>query len=443
MNKTELILKINGLPDNKEYDIFTLNSKLVISDNNIKNIITNNNNIINIQLKYIGFFKKIKYIITFNQKGTGCIQIKLKNGQLRLFGLYIDNYELINRIKIGSMSEINNFSNYWNIDFKYQKKYVDNVYTYVRDNWKNNPNDIHSFIHKSLNFGFECQFIYKYFDRNYNNTIQKLNNLNYINNYINDFKNFIDILNCYKDYKFIIIFEPYLLSNLYKYHLEPEKINVNEITLIDFIKKIKSIFELNSNIELVYVVTSNIFIDILNSTENILDNIINYICIFYEKCGILQSNYLAFNKCEIDENSSTIIWDNNIWKNYFYIIKGILDKLKLKGILYELPVGHPNNLLEISPYTNNIFDNHLNINGDLEDNTSIYLFGGIYKDSDGKTIILKENIKLLYNYGIRYILFGPSSYKSTTNIPLKYTGDICTDHYYTISKIQDYLSKYN
>lgn len=398
---------VEGLPNECEYKRIDINRVYDIYQRDIKEIYTNNPSVINIYKKKPSVIKRNKkrYIISFKREGSGCIKICFIDGSIRVFGFFIGENAEQNIMKVCSVSQNHNFQDYWD-KMEIGGKYVHNLYTYVNKGWTKKKDNIYSYINNTMKYGMNCIFIYRCIE------VNKINDNGYIVEYIKEFKLFIRIIESITLHKIIIIFEPNLISEVYKDREEYKYKNLEEL--------IKEINKNNKcNIEIAHVITY----DIMSKRE--------YLCYFYKQL-LTGTKYIAFNKeCEPKLNE-------NKWIEYFNKVKGVLDKLNMKGILYDLQVGHPNNSLEISPYTHSYYDNHMNIKYDREDFTTVYLFGGKYK-LNNKIYDISEHISQAYNSKIRYIMFGASEDTSTSHIPLESNGYKYTDHNYTISKIQKYI----
>ena len=121
----------------------------------------------------------------------------------------------------------------------------------------------------------------------------------------------------------------------------------------------------------------------------------------------------------------------------------------IRNIIYNIPPGYSNNILEINPYTNTNFKLHTNTPTDYESGASLFFFGGIVnrlpdtnkwndyiETNNGQVTVYPEHISLCLKYSIKYLLFGPSSVDSTTNIPWLDSVGRVTDSMYTLSKIK-------
>lgn len=488
----EEIEQVNGLPSENsgEYD---LSDNITITGNNISSIETNNKDVIKISKNYKKSLLKRKfyYHISFLQRKSAYINIHFTNKTSRMYGIYIKN-SIFKKVKLGSLSDdLENELGYWKDD-TYSKKYIEAFYYNIKQGTE--IIDIINYIKTCSKLGAECKFVYNVFyndkgvDKdNYNEAKQKYENGEYMEKYISYFMNLLKTIKTYSKLhqNVSIIYEPYLLTNIYEYHrsakFNPKKVYISNgkqySNIVEYIKYINSLCKL-SDIDVVNVFNNELIINVINGVskkdmvENIQDikkhavSISNYYSYFINE----NTKYIAFDKYYIDGalvNNCDWLWNNDEWINCLFFIKTFLEEIKnrlsekfsfnsqkIYGILYDIPVGHMNRSIDKSDYTNKVFEDHTNTNCDGEDSSSVFLFGGCFKPNHSKfyennwkdtglrtdkyLVCYNEHLSLCYEFGIRYVLFGPGSKISSSHIPLRDKGNKITDHNYTISKIQDF-----
>lgn len=495
------IRSVEGLPDDKNYNEYNIGDTIEIKDrfNLISNIETNNSSfkiVKSIKTKYI-LNRKKQYNIFLSKQENGYIKINFRDNTYRLYGIFI--YCMLRSkemLRLGSLYEDETDIKYW-IDNKFIKTntVVDTLYLNV--DYRTDTETIVKYIEVCNKLSTECKFVYRilYTNKNisnkeYNETKKKYLNSTYMKKYIETFIEFVNLIkeHIHDNLNTSIIYEPYFLTSIYVFNkkgsVNPNKvfINYNNLNLIEYILYINKLCKLNS-IEFINVFNTQAIIHLIteiNNVKNITEykkKIISEIeCIgkYYSYFIINENQYIAYDKYHIDGGYNIMwLWSNDEWLSYLYIIKGITEYInknmryiprtnnipcRIKNILYEIPVGHINGLLEISNYSNKVYEDHTNNNGDIEDSSTMFLFGGCFKPryskfyenkwvdkgfkTDRYAVCYDEHISLCKEYNIKYILFGSGSNISTTNIPMKYTGNKCTDHNYTISKITSfYLNK--
>jgi hypothetical protein len=141
-------------------------------------------------------------------------------------------------------------------------------------------------------------------------------------------------------------------------------------------------------------------------------------------------------------------YTNDNWLDLIAIIKNNNISNNKQNILYNIPPGHPNDILEINTFTNKKFPEHTNTVTDYSSSATMFFFGGIVSKRQNQNIwndsiteenemtIFPDHIKLCIKYNINFLLFGPSNKYSTTNIPWIHSVNRVTDSMYTLSKIK-------
>ena len=81
--------------------------------------------------------------------------------------------------------------------------------------------------------------------------------------------------------------------------------------------------------------------------------------------------YLAF-----DVSCISLILNNDDWMNYIFFINIISKITSTEIILYNIPAGHSNSTLEISPYTKIIYNRHTDSRCDYSGTAPLFFFGG-------------------------------------------------------------------
>jgi hypothetical protein len=335
------------------------------------------------------------------------------------------------------------------------KKYIDCMYTY-----NTSKNDIVNHIDICYKMGAECKFIYDKFDTN------SMQNPDYISKYINNFTKYINFIHKKKPKKLhcTVIYEPYLLEYIYNTgNRNPNNIFVSNLTLVEFISQIELIC-ISNHIEFVNVFNPRVFNDLIDKVTDIVDfskyiNLIHnkaeqvaeYLSFFKNK----NTNYLAFNFYQKSDKESKL-YSNDQYLACLELIKCILEKTDLEGIIFGIPVGHINGIKSISKYTNKPYQSHTDSPGDYQDTATFFFFGGCaifnepkfrqnkFNDNsliiDEFTICCDEHISLCNKFNIKYLMFGPTSITDTTNVSLNSRGNKCTDHNYTICKISEWTN---
>lgn len=518
------LINVEGIPDNQNYGEYNVLEcvKLKSSRKKIKGVYTNNDKCIKITADVTKtlFQKKIIYTIQMVKPGSGFIKITFENDKHRIFGIFINdehhdekilnncskggftvykNKNYVDKVKLGSLSQnIKNDTELWSsvdIQGNVKNKNINALYFNLLTHEDIKFDNIVKCINMCNELGVECKFVYSFFHnekgvsyRNYSMVKKKYEDKQYMVEYLNNFNSFIDIIKKYYHplLKLSVIFEPYLLSNIYKYNdvgkLNPKKIFVNYpfghekgTNFLTFYKHINKLCD-SSSINLV-----NVFnIEILNKKINKISlkdySLMKFIDDIKDDCYLIARFYnffinsnhshIAFDKYHLDggRDPSKWLWNNDEWLCFLYIVKTITDHInqinisssihKVKAILYEMPVGHINNIMDKSLYTNKPYENHTNTNTDYEDTTSLFLFGGCFKPlyskfynnlwndtglrTDNSIICYKEHVSLCEENNIEYILFGAGCDLSTSHIYSSNTGKVNTDHYYTLSKFSEF-----
>ena len=418
----------------KDYIVADVNQQLSISQPDIKTITTNNSNCIKITSKIEKSFikRKVIYTITFLKSGHGNIRVTYKHGPEKIQGIYIlgksntDVIPLPDVTQLGSLA--GDIPEYWlNGDSFIKSKYIDVLYCKVVSF---DIDYVSKFISLCNKVGCEGILVIKIKDfTGYESFIEVVSRINHPG--LN-----LKIINCATD--------------------EPEKMNwIAEVTL-------------QAKLQFSHCINSCSFIELINKTENFNDTItvIKTKCneIIAKYSSIRQGEYITFATCKNQEashvyggSSEDKLWSNDQWLTLLFIVKTICNGLKLPSILIDIPVGHVNGIQSTSLYTNKLFINHTNKLNDYQNTASLFFFGGCVQFSDTKfhenkwedtgliidksTVCSKEHISLCNNYNIKYILFGPENIYSTTNVPLKHTGNKPTDHNYTICQFKKFYER--
>lgn len=487
--------KVEGLPEEYSGD-YLLEDSITISDshNKIKRVETNVPDLISITKT---FKKKILkridyYTIRFRScnKNKGYIKIIFKDDSKedRMYGIYIKDLPL-QRVEIGSL-EYTLDKNFW-MDNVFSTKYVDELYFNVNKN--TTDKEIQEFIKFSSQFGVNMTFVYQKFyenkgntDKNYEEVMKKINSFVFMDKYVLKFKTFIKNLSVYsRRYQQIkIIYEPYFLSgfsNIVDSQYTCDKIMTNyrdpltdnQCNLIEFVNNIYRLCIIHHNFAIVHVFNVE---NVLKSAilckyreKSILQNRIleeSYrISDFYSNFINEDTRYIAFDKYFVDGGNlktNKWLWNNDEWMNYLFFIKSVIFNIgkivqnDISAVLYDIPVGHMNNSLEKSIYTNKVFEDHTNNMCDGEDSSTVFLFGGSFtpdlakfynniwddnricnKDGD---IFIKEHLSLCKEFHINTVLLGAGSDRSTSHLPLPETGNKITDHHFTVTKLHNFFS---
>ena len=182
--------------------------------------------------------------------------------------------------------------------------------------------------------------------------------------------------------------------------------------------------------------------------------------LYYKNAGILSygANFFTVDKYGLDFRvaskgySESFKWNYVHWSNFLFFCKVLSITLNnIPCILWQMPVGYLNNSQKISPYTLKPFKKLRNIEGEGEDSSATFFFGGTFipdidseynfwatgTSSSGNSIVWKENISEFKNFNIIGALFGAGVGISTTGGGLARDPNV-TDDYHLISSIQDY-----
>ncbi len=180
--------------------------------------------------------------------------------------------------------------------------------------------------------------------------------------------------------------------------------------------------------------------------------ILNYRADFFsvDKYGL---DYALYSSGDVKNNPWA--FNNDHWKNYLLYIKTIGDILKIPCVLWQLPVGHLNSSLSISPYTKEKYTNLPNTTNSGEDSAVTFFFGDTFTSSNveywgsnkwndnltiqNNKITYKTKINNLKDYNIEMILFGQGVGISTVYSKTP-SSSIVGDNYFLISKIQEYYN---
>jgi len=491
------IKKVSGI-DDSNHGVFSINDVLTIDGKEVKEVFTSDKKLIKISTHIKKtLFKKSNIInVNFIAGGSGFIKIYFINtSEPRIYGCFIKDDRITqDYLKIGSITENPEKElSLWSKNKSTECLYFNITEENSDFTDENNKNRIRNIINLCQKIGVECKFVYRciyskkgiYLD-NYNSSKAKYENKNFMIDYVDKFINFIYFLKTFSNdfLKISVIFEPYLLSSIFHFHengrLNPKKVyvnycfsnrkNTNILLLIKYLNNIAkkcnigfvNVFNpevILHNIKLINVPTH------LDNIKNHLNKISEEVSSFYNFFTFENTKLLAFDKYYIDggKDRKNWLWSNDEWNSFLYIVKTILNNINMlnskndiKGMLYEIPVGHINELLEKSIYKNKNYENHTNTNGDYEDTSTVFLFGGCFKPSNHKffnniwndfklktdkyVVCYGEHLSKCSEYGIKYILFGGGSNISSTHIPLEYTGEKITDHRYTIYNMVEYYN---
>jgi len=485
--------KVEGLPD--EYSgSYLLKESITIKDSErkIKRVETNVPELISITKTFKKkILKRVEYYtIMFRKcnKNKGYIKIMYKEEtqEDRMYGIYIGDLPL-ERVEIGSL-EYTLDKNFW-MDNLFCTKYVDELYFNVNKN--TTDKEIQDFIKFSSQFGVNMTFVYQKFyenkgntDKNHEEVLKKLKSFVFMDKYVLKFKTFIKNLSVYsRKYQNIkILYEPYFLSGFYNIADTPDKILTNyrdpltykQCNLIQFVNHIHSICDIHDNLNIVLVFNAeNVMKTVILCKYRDRGLLINKlyeesraVSNFYSNFINEDTKYIAFDKYFIDGGNlktNRWLWNNDEWMNYLFFIKSVIFNIDkehqnyISAVLYDIPVGHMNNSLEKSMYTNKVFEDHTNNMCDGEDSSTVFLFGGSFTPDLGKfynniwddwrlcindgDISVKEHLSLCKEFNINTVLLGAGSCRSTSHLPLPETGNKTTDHYFTFTKLHNFFNQ--
>ena len=214
---------------------------------------------------------------------------------------------------------------------------------------------------------------------------------------------------------------------------------------------------------------------LMHATETMgFDNGLNFIrnaaeitADYYMDCGILDygADFISIDKYGLDgayqtgaasnPKDSNWLWNADLWNNYLYYTKTLHQKTNMPVTLWQIPVGHLNHSLSVSPYTNSVFNDLTNQEQNYEDSAPTYFFGDSFKPGssarfdyfktnawndpkvtyNGDTVTYGSHMQDAKDAGVTCILFGAGVGSSTDAV-----GDPPGDDYWWISKAQQYYS---
>jgi|APGre2960657404_1045060.scaffolds.fasta_scaffold01315_8 hypothetical protein len=217
-----------------------------------------------------------------------------------------------------------------------------------------------------------------------------------------------------------------------------EEIEDDTVSSETLIKSINNIFKNTNIVPVLSMIFSPIDCLRLDSSEIFLDKM----NILRDK-GFITGSYInnvsdnLFKYLAFDVSCISSTLDNDIWLNYIFFIDTVSKITSTEIVLYNIPAGHSNNTLEISPYTKTIYHKHSNTPGDYSGTAPLFFFGGKERE-ERKVIIFPEHLSLCFDHNIKHILFGAKDTLGVSCVPWKYTIYRMNDKYYIISKIQEY-----
>ncbi len=478
---------VPGLVDDFSGSYF-FREQIIIRDetHSIENIFTNVPELINITktIKKTLTKKFSIFVIRFTpcSKNKGYIKITFSDSskEERMYGIYMKDAPL-NRVELGCLENPLD-KKFWTSN-TFISKYVDEFYFVMNEKTIDNAYD---YIRFCSEFGTNITFIYSvFFDNDKGvegqNVPEKIYSSEYMESYMAKFRNFIENVKKwsqpYQDIK--IIFEPYLLSKIYETGMIDHNTRLfryysKEWNIRTFIAYINNVASKTSNISIAHVFNIEVVADACitkpyNDLEDMKRNIQEQTqksLKFYKPFFTTGSNFVAFDKYYMDggyTKDKKWLWNNDQWMNYLFFVitftKGLREYTlrDIQAVMYNIPTGHMNNSIEISPFTNKVYENHTNKMCDSEDNSSLFLLGGGFIPSSPKfysnlwgddkfsmdedVVNIKPHSSLCKEYFIKSVLFGPSSSYSTSHLKLPHTGGKITDHDYTLSKLNEFYKK--
>lgn len=469
--------------------IFKAGSGIKISDEKclIDKIYTNNPNcafISNTVQKSL-FKKKIVYFISFSKKGSGFLKITFKNQEKVIHGFYIVDeldYDSESNVSSGIIINCPKNISFWSDDIYLPDKNIQ--VSYFRITEFTLLSEIYNYFKMCKCLGMKCNIEYSVmvgdteeellsYSR-YLDLRTRYEDLEYMKGYLNKFEEiirYISELNC-SVLDTTLIFEPYLLFNIYTFHKNskgnPKKVycrytDIGKDNIVDFIRKINGICD-TFTLKISHVIgLSENYHKILEDLCTLEDLDISGCLYTLEDEAYTASAWINFfidptmDYLTFVQNNS-VVWNNDQWMAYLFYIKSTLEKLRTKyflvdigGILCNLPCGHPNNVKSISKYTNKPFENHTNTSpNDQQNSASLFFFGESFDEFevvsnkwDDPNIKISDNhveflghTNLCEEIGIKKLLFGSTINNGVTPSP-SYTPRV-SDHNYTISKIYEY-----
>ncbi|QSH40590.1 cellulose binding domain-containing protein [Lentisphaerota bacterium ZTH] len=199
---------------------------------------------------------------------------------------------------------------------------------------------------------------------------------------------------------------------------------------------------------------ANVFTMIVDrgKTEEFAGKITDY----YLAAGVNENtDFVSIDKYGYDAGGAGNGWFFNavMWMNYLRFCEIMHNKTGKDVVLWQLPVGHINGSTAVSPYTEQRFADHKNVVKDYEDSAPVFFLGDTFtaqgskmdaahfmqSDSDthvtvsGSNITWGSHMDKAKAAGIKTILFGAGVGASTDGV-----GSPPTDHYWWITKVQDY-----
>lgn len=415
---------ILGIPDSG-FCKYSVDKCIKIKDKNIKNIVCNNNFVIDIKiLKNKNIIKRNpdEYIITFKKSGNCSLTFFNKNGSSRSFGLF-------GNLKTSKMKFGNKFEKGEKYEKFWQDNHVDLLYSIFSQ--ETSLNNVTYFVNSSLKKASIPVVIY-------DNKLKtkELDLKDYKNNLLEIVKN-ISIFN----FNTIFLIEPEL------FYLKDTEI------FLDIYKNISKDFPLikfgicielqmfKTRLDCTTKIGQQEGIYLLTQEATLLKDRLKALCI--------QDDWLlCFNNNRIDsfcKDLTNIHFNNDVFLNYMYFITKSTDGLKNEKMLYNIPVGLINKTDNFKPHTNTRCD--------YEDGSPVLIFGGkiktemeFYKQNlwgdtllyEKETVEIPPKIDFLINIGIKWLLFGSELPTGTTsNYSVNSVGK-CGDKGYLIKKIMEY-----
>ncbi len=187
---------------------------------------------------------------------------------------------------------------------------------------------------------------------------------------------------------------------------------------------------------------------------------------YYIDSGVLTpgAKFLSIDKYGLDAvgfeasaasnpGGSTWFWNAEHWMNYLTFVRAMHDKSELPIVLWQLPIGHIDESLDISPYhESGKFPVLGNTGRSLEDSTTTFFFGDTFisrsetrrdffaDSAPGSTHVSINDNQVTWNNhwqeareaGVTMALFGAGVGASTKGV-----GDP-SDHYWWIDQVQEY-----
>jgi hypothetical protein len=389
------IPELNG----KTSQLFNIGDTFVIKSS-IKELTTNNEEIVDISITHDKkFFKNKKiYTLRFIKNGSGFIKITKKDNTVLLFGIFVSNKPSKHKMSIGMLDEYHIKSKeFWKENSSFSKRRVDIIYNYFD---VSNYLDIFYFLIHSKEIGCQAVLIY--------------DNSNTEISIIKSIKNIIEKASC-------ILPVIFILQN-----------DENILEIKDILGKICKVIR-SMKIPVLNLYKTNLIEDKLSTP-------------ILEDANEGNDDLVAIDASQI------VSFNNDDWITFIFFISKI-KKSNVSVILYGISIGKLNNSLDISPITNTFYNNHSNYSCDFETSNVLFIFGGKVSTNNIDPYFLKNeccdtffkvdenevsfgnHIDMLFNNGIKYLLLGSNKKNATRAYYSKFTGYKCTDEFFTISKI--------